>query len=46
MLAALAACAAPWQEAARSPNVLFILFDKCRTDAIGPGERNVHTPQH
>jgi arylsulfatase A-like enzyme len=31
--------------AARPPNVLVILFDKCRTDAIGAyGERNVHTP--
>jgi arylsulfatase A-like enzyme len=29
----------------RPPNILFILFDKCRTDAIGAyGERAVHTP--
>ncbi|MBI3681036.1 MAG: sulfatase-like hydrolase/transferase [Acidobacteria bacterium] len=31
--------------AARPPNILFLLFDKCRTDAIGAyGERQVHTP--
>ncbi|MFN7934338.1 MAG: sulfatase-like hydrolase/transferase [Bryobacteraceae bacterium] len=29
----------------RPPNVVFLLFDKCRTDAIGAyGERKVHTP--
>ncbi len=29
----------------RPPNILFILFDKCRTDAVGCyGEREVHTP--
>jgi arylsulfatase A-like enzyme len=27
------------------PNILFLLFDKCRTDAIGAyGRRDVHTP--
>ena len=31
--------------AGRAPNVLVVLFDKCRTDAIGAyGERKVHTP--
>ena len=29
----------------RPPNILFLLFDKCRSDAIGAyGERDVHTP--
>ena len=29
----------------RPPNILFLLFDKCRTDAIGAyDERDVHTP--
>ena len=29
----------------RPPNILFILFDKCRTDAVGCyGEKEVHTP--
>ena len=29
----------------RPPNILFLLFDKCRTDAIGAyGERAAHTP--
>ncbi len=33
------------QSADRPPNVLFLLFDKCRTDAIGAyGEHKVHTP--
>jgi arylsulfatase A-like enzyme len=33
------------QSASRTPNILLILFDKCRTDAIGAyGERQVHTP--
>jgi arylsulfatase A-like enzyme len=40
-----AAGAALPQTATRPPNVLFLLFDKCRTDAIGAyGERRVHTP--
>ena len=31
--------------ASKPPNVLFILFDKCRTDVFGAyGERDVHTP--
>jgi arylsulfatase A-like enzyme len=39
------AAAALAQQHDRPPNVLFILFDKCRTDAIGAyGERKVHTP--
>lgn len=32
-------------EGSRMPNILFVLFDKCRTDAIGVyGERDVYTP--
>jgi arylsulfatase A-like enzyme len=31
--------------ASKPPNILFILFDKCRTDAFGAyGEKDVHTP--
>lgn len=44
-LAAAAAPLARAQSTERPPNVLFLLFDKCRTDAIGAyGERKVHTP--
>jgi arylsulfatase A-like enzyme len=42
---AVTAASARGQSAERPPNVLFLLFDKCRTDAIGAyGERDVHTP--
>lgn len=40
-----AAASLPGQTTPRPPNILFLLFDKCRTDAIGAyGERKVHTP--
>jgi len=40
-----AAALAQPQSASRPPNILLILFDKCRTDAIGAyREREVHTP--
>ncbi len=33
------------ENSGRPPNILFILFDKCRTDAVGCyGEKEVHTP--
>ena len=33
------------ENSGRPPNILFILFDKCRTDAVGCyGEKAVHTP--
>jgi len=44
-LSTLAAAPAFAQSTERPPNVVFLLFDKCRTDAIGAyGERKVHTP--
>lgn len=45
LAASAAAATVRAQQPDRPPNVLFLLFDKCRTDAIGAyGERKVHTP--
>ena len=42
---AVSRSAAQTSSARRRPNVLFILFDKCRRDAFGVyGDRKVHTP--
>jgi arylsulfatase A-like enzyme len=42
---AAAAAAAPGQRSQPAPNILFLLFDKCRRDAIGAySDKPVHTP--